>query len=50
MAGDPNFFLQKCVLVVEPVLPEELKKSGCLCSKYLTSLLRHIYVIRLVWT
>ena len=25
-----------------------VKKSGCLCSKYLTSLLRHVYVNRLV--
>ena len=27
----------------------KLKKSGCLCSKHLTSLLRHVYVNRLVW-
>ena len=38
------------VCSVKPVLAEELKKSGCLCSKYLTSLLRHVYVNRLVWT
>ena len=38
------------VCSVKHVLAEELKKSGCLCSKYLTSLLRHVYVNRLVWT
>ena len=27
-----------------------VKKSACLCSKYLSSLLRHVYVNRLVWT
>ena len=45
----PQFFSPK-VCSVKPVLAEELKKSGCLCSKYLTSLLRHVYVNRLVWT
>ena len=40
----PQLFSPK-MCSVEPVLPEELKKSGCLCSKYLTSLLRHVYVI-----
>ena len=28
----------------------ELKLSGCFCPKYLTFLLRHVYVNRLVWT
>ena len=42
------FFPQVCSL--KKVLAEELKKSGCLCSKYLTFLLRNVYVNRLVWT
>ena len=45
----PQLFSPK-VCSVKPVLAEELKKSECLCSKYLTSLLRHVYVTRLVWT
>ena len=45
----PQLFSPK-VCSVKPVLAEELNKSGCLCSKYLTSLLRHVYVNRLVWT
>ena len=45
----PQLFSPK-MCSVKPVLPEELKKFGCLCSKYLTSLLRHVYVDRLVWT
>ena len=49
MACDPTFFSPK-MCSAKPVLPEEVKISGCLCSKYLTSLLRHVYVNRLVWT
>ena len=45
----PKLFAPE-VCSVKPVLAEELKKSGCLCSKYLTSLLSHVYVNRLVWT
>ena len=46
----PQLFSPK-MCSVKPVLPEELKKkSGCFCSKYLISLLRHVYVKRLVWT
>ena len=43
----PKLFSPK-VCSVKPILAEELKKSECLCSKYLTSLLRHVYVTRLV--